>query len=113
MSAVDIRVVGNVQGVYFRASCCEKAQELQLCGYVKNDPDGSVFVHAEGEQDQLDELYRWCQKGPQTANVLRVEVEKGTVEGFQKFEIRGPSASSEVPLVVQAQEDESRPQSCC
>jgi acylphosphatase len=113
MIAREFQIYGKVQGVYFRASACEKAQELAVTGFVRNEEDGTVTVHAEGSQEALDELHAWCQMGPATADVQRVEIKQGTVEEFEKFEILGPSAESETTLEVHPPEDQEPSQSCC
>ena len=66
-------VKGRVQGVYFRASTQREARRLGLSGWVKNRPDGSVEILAEGEETPIRELYGWAQRGPSAARVDRVE----------------------------------------
>jgi len=66
-------VKGRVQGVYFRASTQREAKRLGLSGWVRNRPDGSVEILAEGEEVSIRELYGWAQKGPSAARVERVE----------------------------------------
>jgi len=46
---VNITVKGRVQGVGFRYSAMEAAEELGIKGFVRNMPDGSVYIEAEGE----------------------------------------------------------------
>jgi acylphosphatase len=65
-------VQGRVQGVGYRAACCNKARELNLSGWVRNNSDGSVEVQAEGALHQLSELRLWCERGPQGAGVHSV-----------------------------------------
>lgn len=65
-------VSGKVQGVGYRASCCQKAKDLNLNGWVRNRADGSVEVQAEGPVHQLTELLLWCERGPAAAEVLSV-----------------------------------------
>jgi len=59
-----IRVTGRVQGVGFRYSTLREAQNENITGYVKNMPDGSVEIEAEGSKDQLDIFVEWCRRGP-------------------------------------------------
>jgi acylphosphatase len=58
--------------VGYRAACCQKARELDLNGWVRNQPDGSVEVQAEGHVYALTELRLWCERGPEAAEVLGV-----------------------------------------
>ncbi len=87
MIAKSIQCVGKVQGVYFRASTKETAKTLGIRGWVKNQMDGSVLIHAEGEEEALDQLIGWCEKGPVYAEVKSVEVNDSVYEGFKSFEI--------------------------
>jgi len=85
----NIRVYGRVQGVFFRASTQEKAHELGVKGYVKNEPDGSVYIEAEGPAEALDAFLEWCHKGPAAARVDKVDdQETDNLENFQRFEVR-------------------------
>ena len=67
-----IRVSGRVQGVGFRYWTLQRAKQLDLTGLVKNDPDGSVFVLAEGERSNIESLIDQVKYGPQTAAVADV-----------------------------------------
>lgn len=69
---VHLRIEGTVQGVYFRAATVQEAQRLGLAGWVRNRPDGSVEVVAEGLRSKIDELVTWCHQGPPGAIVNRV-----------------------------------------
>jgi len=68
----QLLIRGRVQGVGYRASCCRKAKELGLSGWVRNLGDGSVEVQAEGPAHLLTELRLWCERGPRGAEVLGV-----------------------------------------
>ncbi|MFX1410399.1 MAG: acylphosphatase, partial [Promethearchaeota archaeon] len=48
MKRIKIKVYGLVQGVFFRYTTRKVARNLGLAGYVKNMPDGSVLIEAEG-----------------------------------------------------------------
>ena len=79
---VHVIVRGRVQGVYFRASTRDRARQLSLAGWVRNCPDGSVELIAEGQEGQLEQLVTWCHNGPPGAAVAEVNVEwcEGTGE---------------------------------
>ncbi len=84
-----MRVHGKVHGVFFRASTEEKAQGLGLTGFVQNEPDGTVYLEAEGSAAALEQLEQWVHQGPTRARVEKVEVEeKESIEGFERFEQR-------------------------
>ncbi|MBT5986499.1 MAG: acylphosphatase [Nitrospina sp.] len=85
--AVHIIIHGKVHGVCFRASTQIKALELNLIGWVRNLPSGTVEVHAEGSRDSLDKLIKWCQKGPPSANVSRCDLDWVTPQSMDKFRI--------------------------
>ena len=88
MKAYNIEVRGKVQGVYYRASAKEKADALGVTGWCKNEPDGSVLLHIEGEEKAVKNMYNWCKHGPRFANpssTLRYETH---VLGFEDFQIR-------------------------
>lgn len=85
---VNIIVTGQVQGVFFRASALERAQSLNLTGWVKNLPDGSVELLVEGSRYALEDLVTWCKNGPPEAEVEDVIVRWLRHEGeFRTFMI--------------------------
>lgn len=71
--AVRYRVHGRVQGVGFRWFVMREGSRLHLAGFVRNLPDGSVEVVAQGEAGELDRLERALQRGPTMARVDGVE----------------------------------------
>jgi acylphosphatase len=73
-----VRISGRVQGVFFRDSTREQAQELGLSGYVKNTPDGDVEAVFEGPKEPVEEMVRWCGQGPPQASVENVDVDYET-----------------------------------
>ena len=86
---VHIIVQGKVQGVFFRASTKDKATELGLSGFVRNMPDGTVEIVAEGSQEQLTKLVDWCHIGPERSIVNEVHSDWQTyIAEFEAFNIR-------------------------
>jgi len=67
-------VRGHVQGVYFRSSTHENGARLGLRGWVRNRPDGTVEVEAEGLRVALDDLVKFLHRGPPGARVSAVEI---------------------------------------
>ena len=88
IKAVSIEVFGRVQGVGFRYYAQKKAQELQLNGFVKNTPSGSVIIEAEGDEEALEQFLLWCQSGPSWARVQEVKHYFMPPYNYTKFEIR-------------------------
>ena len=83
-------VRGRVQGVGFRWFVEREAQILQIAGWVRNDPDGSVEVLAIGTTEQLAGLRSRLQEGPRAARVDGVEEsEAEPVAGLNSFQVRG------------------------
>lgn len=74
-SRVRLKIYGRVQGVFFRASTLDKANELSLFGWVRNNPDGSVEVVAEGVMEDIEKFVEWSHEGPRHAVVNKVEIE--------------------------------------
>ena len=83
----NISVAGRVQGVFFRASTKTSADHLNIHGFVKNMPDGSVYIEAEGEEADLKQFVEWCSQGPKAAKVDKCEVVEGGMKNFTQFKI--------------------------
>ncbi len=82
------RITGKVQGVFFRHSTRLEALRLDVLGYARNLPDGSVEVLAQGMESAVDELRRWLDRGPRMARVaqvveLELESDAAPLEGFE------------------------------
>lgn len=73
MSSVRFVVRGKVQGVWFRAATQQQAVALQLQGYARNLPDGSVEVLAQGDDQSITALEAWLWQGPLLAVVTDVQ----------------------------------------
>ncbi len=83
-------VRGRVQGVGFRWFVEREAHILQVAGWVRNNPDGTVEVLAQGTRDQLAGLRSRLQEGPRAARVDEVAVSEAEPEaGLFSFQIRG------------------------
>jgi len=84
---LNIKIFGKVQGVYFRANTKDKADNLRLKGFVKNEDDGSVYIEVEGDNTKLTNFISWCKVGPPNASVEKVDIEEGKLKNFEVFEI--------------------------
>ena len=88
MDQARLIISGNVQGVFYRASCQDVAVKYGLKGWVKNLPNGQVEVLAQGNKQQIEQLIEWCKKGPPHASVSNVEVKwEEALQQFSLFEI--------------------------
>lgn len=86
---LEARVYGRVQGVFFRDSTRQQAEQLGLGGWVRNEADGSVAVVAEGSEEALRELAGFLEVGPRAAHVERVETDWRAATGeFRGFRVR-------------------------
>jgi acylphosphatase len=83
-----ITVSGRVQGVFYRASAKERADELQVKGFVRNEPNGDVYIEAEAAEEIVYKFIKWCNIGPVRARIDNIEVIPGDLIGFTSFEIR-------------------------
>ena len=81
-------ISGVVQGVFFRASTKEKANSLNITGWVRNLPTGQVECVLCGDDDQIKPMLAWLHRGPLMASVDSVEHESIPCEPFETFDIK-------------------------
>lgn len=87
--AFQALVRGRVQGVFYRVFVEDMSRKLELTGYVRNRPDGTVEVEAEGERKNLEKLVEFLKKGPPAARVEEVAVKWEEASGkFLEFNIK-------------------------
>jgi len=87
---VEMRCViyGKVQGVQYRVYAQDSAVELDLVGYVKNMPDGTVVVLAQGMPDVLKEFVEYLHEGSLSSKVDSVSVDWQTPKRtFTEFSV--------------------------
>jgi DNA ligase D-like protein (predicted 3'-phosphoesterase) len=90
--AIRAAVRGHVQEVGFREATVRRAGELGVLGWVRNEADGTVRVHAEGPAEAVDALLEFLHEGPRGATVESVEVDNAKVEKHEQFAVRGVDA---------------------
>lgn len=82
-------VTGRVQDVFFRVNTVERAQELEVTGWVKNLPDGRVEAVFEGPKENVEKIVKWTKTGPLDAEVENVEIHQEKYSGeFDDFKIK-------------------------
>ncbi len=88
---IRVRVVveGRVQGVFFRASCAERARRLGVGGWVRNLADGRVEAAFEGDPDAVRQMVGWCREGPAGARVTGLETVEEPPVGSTSFAVAG------------------------
>jgi acylphosphatase len=87
MPTVHLLVKGKVQGVFYRASAKEIAEELGVTGWIKNTEEGDVEITAKGSDAQLQKFIEWCKIGPRRAIVTGVETSELEEASFKGFEV--------------------------
>ena len=82
-------VTGRVQGVFYRASCADRARAAGVNGWIRNRFDGAVEAEFEGPPALVDALVAWCGQGPPGARVEGVRVTERTPTGEAGFRVVG------------------------
>ena len=85
-------ISGGVQGVGFRDATVESARSFGVLGWVRNQDDGTVLVHAEGHPQALEMFVTFLGAGPPGADVQDVDLVGFKPEGHEQFAIRGVPA---------------------
>ena len=86
---LHLNIRGRVQGVFYRASARAEASRLGLTGWVRNCPDGSVELLAQGPRPLCEELLRYCHEGPPGARVEEIDVSWSEASGeYSSFDVR-------------------------
>ena len=89
LASFTASIRGRVQGVFFRAFTQGHASQLGISGYVRNLPDGSVEVSAEGERSQLELLAGHLRVGPPMSTVTEVVINwSGYTGEYADFRIK-------------------------
>jgi acylphosphatase len=84
---VHLLIKGKVQGVYYRASAKDVAEQLNLAGWIRNTKEGDVETMVTGNEREVKEFIEWCKKGPRRAEVAKVIVTEKTGEQFFGFTV--------------------------
>ncbi len=88
MKQIHLIVSGRVQGVFFRAKTKDTARLLGLKGFVRNLGNGDVEIIAQGEQNELQKLIKFCKTGPPGADVRDINIKYEDIEKLQGFDVR-------------------------
>jgi len=74
-ASINVKIIGKVQGVFFRVYAREKALKLGLSGWIKNQPDGSVILFASGEKEKLKIFLAYLKKGTPMSRVEKIKTD--------------------------------------
>lgn len=85
--AREVTVRGQVQGVAFRWTTLQRAEQFRVTGWVRNETDGSVQAHLEGSPDAVANLIAWMRHGPSGASVESLDERQTKVVGYRKFDV--------------------------
>jgi acylphosphatase len=89
MKTYKVIISGKVQKVGYRSLALKRAKEYHLMGWVMNLPTGEVEMILQGDETKIEAMLRWCNKGPETALVEKIDFEEiKTFEEFKIFEIK-------------------------
>jgi acylphosphatase len=88
MIAKHLRIIGKVQGVWYRAWFADQAEALGLKGWVRNRADGSVEAVVQGPSEMIDAIIVRAHEGSPASRVADVIVSYDapaeTLQGFEK-----------------------------
>lgn len=87
MPTLHVVIKGKVQGVFYRATAKEVADEIGITGWVKNTPEGNVEALVTGDEEQVQKFLSWCKQGPLLAKVSDVITAERPDESFLNFKI--------------------------
>lgn len=87
MKTLKINITGTVQGVFFRQFIKDKADELNLRGFVRNLDNSDVEVVIEGKDEIVNQFLHICRNGPPHSDVKEVQSREIEYQGFEDFKI--------------------------
>lgn len=86
MKHLDISLSGKVQRIGLRYQITQAAESYGIHGYARNLRDGSVFIEAEGSDEDLEAFVSWLQSSPGLSQIKACEVKEGDLKGFKDFQ---------------------------
>lgn len=89
MKRLRIKVTGDVQGVFYRDNAKLEAEKLGLKGWAQNEPDGSVSMVIEGNEEAIESFLMWTKQGSPMAEVDNLETaEEPAKDEFNDFQVK-------------------------
>ncbi len=96
LRAKVIKVKGRVQRVGYRRYVLDAAQEEGVAGYVRNQPDGSVLIFAQGEGGQLSSFLERIRSPPPPALVKEVQEKRARPSKSKAFRVMSKGLAEEI-----------------
>ncbi|HEX2389140.1 MAG TPA: DNA polymerase ligase N-terminal domain-containing protein [Solirubrobacterales bacterium] len=90
--AIRVTADGPAEAAAFRDAIVGRARELGVMGWVRSSDAGAVQIHAEGDEEAVDDLVGFLRAGPSGAALSGVAAEQVEAEGHEQFAVRGVSA---------------------
>ena len=88
MKHFKIVISGQVQDVYFRDNAKRRALKFGITGFARNEPNGTVYIEAEGNDEAMSKYTKWCHEGSRQSTVENVKVSEHSLVGHEGFRIR-------------------------
>ena len=85
---INAIISGKVQGVFYREGTRQKAESLNITGWVKNNNDDTVELVACGSEENINNLIAWLWQGPPRAEVTDVNWHEIPEEKHDNFVIQ-------------------------
>jgi len=80
-------ITGSVQGIFFRQFIKDHADKNSVKGYIRNLEDGRIEIFLEGSGEDVEAMSSICKRGPQHANIRKIEERPETFQDFKEFKI--------------------------
>lgn len=87
MKTIRLIIKGKVQGVFYRATAKDVAEQFDIKGWARNLPDRNVEITATATEEILQKFIEWCKQGPPKAKVDEVIIEELNDQDFRDFRI--------------------------
>lgn len=67
-----------------------EAERAGIFGFIKNEPDGTVYMEAEASEEILQKFVDWLKAGADEGDykIAQVESATGRFKAFDMFEIK-------------------------
>jgi acylphosphatase len=85
--SIRLYISGTVQGVFYRSFVKEKAEKLNVKGFVRNLEDGRVEIFLEGNPEEIKKMKELCKKGPKHSMIKNVEEKEERFQDFKTFKV--------------------------